>query len=62
MCRAPLFHFQVIVGTIAIRGTHLDLKPPALGEFEAICKVFGSAAKTSSRAARALVSDFFKKI
>ncbi|KAJ3503887.1 hypothetical protein NLJ89_g8234 [Agrocybe chaxingu] len=44
----------VIVGTVAIRGVHLNLKPPPLDEFEAIFKVFTSAAETSSRAARAL--------
>ncbi|CAA7269897.1 unnamed protein product [Cyclocybe aegerita] len=45
---------SVIVGTVAIRGVHLNLKPPPLDEFEAIFKVFTSAAETSSRAARAL--------
>ncbi|KAF9476036.1 hypothetical protein BDN70DRAFT_812955 [Pholiota conissans] len=50
------FSAAVIVGTIAIRGVHLNMKPPPLEEFEEICKVFVSAAETSNRAARALVS------
>ncbi|KDR74952.1 hypothetical protein GALMADRAFT_249900 [Galerina marginata CBS 339.88] len=48
------FSAAVIVGTLAIRGIHLNLKPPPLEEFEAIFKVFTSAAETSNRAARAL--------
>ncbi|KAF8180107.1 hypothetical protein BJ912DRAFT_855397 [Pholiota molesta] len=52
------FSAAVIVGTIAIRGVHLNMKPPPLEEFEEICKIFVSAAETSSRAARALVSYF----
>ncbi|KAF8958939.1 hypothetical protein BDZ97DRAFT_1428180 [Flammula alnicola] len=48
------FSAAVIVGTVAIRGVHLNLKPTPLEEFEAICKIFTSAAQTSSRAARAL--------
>ncbi|KAF8884213.1 hypothetical protein CPB84DRAFT_172899 [Gymnopilus junonius] len=48
------FTAAVIVGTIAIRGVHLNLQPPPLTEFEAICKVFESASETSSRAARAM--------
>jgi len=46
---------QVIVGTLAIRGVHLNLNPSPLQEFDAICKVFVAAAETSNRAARALV-------
>lgn len=46
---------QVIVGTVAIRGLHLNLSPPAFEQFQNACIVFESAAETSSRAARALV-------
>ncbi|KAG6808486.1 hypothetical protein H0H92_003983 [Tricholoma furcatifolium] len=49
------FSSAVIVGTIAIRGAHLNLSPPALEEFEAAFSMFRDAAQTSSRAARALV-------
>ncbi|KAJ7594047.1 hypothetical protein C8J56DRAFT_426624 [Mycena floridula] len=44
----------LIVGTVAIKGPHLNLEPPALEQFEAACRVFQSAAQTSSRAARSL--------
>ena len=43
------------MGTVAVRGIHLNLKPPPLGEFEASFKMFTSAAETSNRAAKALV-------
>ncbi|TFK31500.1 hypothetical protein BDQ12DRAFT_618804 [Crucibulum laeve] len=49
------FTAAVIVGTVAIRGLHLNLRPAPLEEFEAICLVFRNAAEVSSRAARALV-------
>uniref|UniRef100_A0A8H8CI67 Xylanolytic transcriptional activator regulatory domain-containing protein n=1 Tax=Psilocybe cubensis TaxID=181762 RepID=A0A8H8CI67_PSICU len=48
------FSAAVIVGTLAIRGSHLNLKPPPLEQFESIFKIFVSAAETSSRAARSL--------
>ncbi|PPQ92520.1 hypothetical protein CVT25_010353 [Psilocybe cyanescens] len=48
------FSAAVIVGTLAIRGSHLNLKPPPLEQFESISKIFTSAAETSSRAARAM--------
>lgn len=48
-------NFQVIVGTIAVKGVHLNLQPPPLAEFEAICKIFENASETSNRAARAMV-------
>ncbi|KAG6864818.1 hypothetical protein C0991_006939 [Blastosporella zonata] len=48
------FSAAVIVGTVAIRGMHLDLQPPAFKEFESACIVFRDAAETSSRAARAM--------
>ncbi|EDR10520.1 uncharacterized protein LACBIDRAFT_317008 [Laccaria bicolor S238N-H82] len=49
------FSAAVVVGTVAIRGAHMNLIPPPLQEFEAICKVFSEAAQTSNRAERALV-------
>lgn len=49
---------QVVVGTLAIRGINLDLDPPPLEQFQVACNMFRSAAETSSRAARALVSLF----
>ncbi|KAK0205495.1 hypothetical protein DFS33DRAFT_1328864 [Desarmillaria ectypa] len=48
------FTAAVVVGTIAIRGAHMNLEPTALEEFEAACTMFRSAAETSPRAARAL--------
>ncbi|KAG6840321.1 hypothetical protein H0H93_004705 [Arthromyces matolae] len=51
------FSAAVVVGTVAIKGLHLDLKPPAFEEFEAACAIFRDAAQTSSRAARADVSS-----
>lgn len=47
--------FQVVVGTVATRGTHLNLHPPALEQFQSACEVFRSAAEISTRAAKALV-------
>lgn len=49
------FVVQIVVGTIAVRGVHLDSKPPAFEEFEAACNMFQSAAEISNRAARAMV-------
>ncbi|KAF9557805.1 hypothetical protein CPC08DRAFT_668314 [Agrocybe pediades] len=49
------FSAAVIVGTLAIKGLHLNLQPQPFQEFDAICKVFTVAAEISSRAARALV-------
>ncbi|KAK0484537.1 hypothetical protein IW261DRAFT_1457256 [Armillaria novae-zelandiae] len=48
------FTAAVVVGTVAIRGAHMNLEPIALEEFEAACTLFRSAADTSPRAARAL--------
>ncbi|KAF9467158.1 hypothetical protein BDZ94DRAFT_1305645 [Collybia nuda] len=48
------FSAAVIVGTVATRGIHLGLNPPAFEEFESSCAMFRSAAETSSRAARAM--------
>ncbi|RDB23841.1 putative transcriptional regulatory protein C1F7.11c [Hypsizygus marmoreus] len=48
------FSATIIIGTIAIRGLHLNLSPPAFEQFESACEIFGSAAETSSRAARAM--------
>ncbi|KAG7445199.1 uncharacterized protein BT62DRAFT_933002 [Guyanagaster necrorhizus] len=48
------FTAAVVVGTVAIRGAHMNLEPTALEEFEASCTMFRSAADTSPRAARAL--------
>ncbi|KAG6816394.1 hypothetical protein H0H87_006306 [Tephrocybe sp. NHM501043] len=53
--KRPQLLSRVIVGTVAIRGVHLDLQPPAFGEFESACTMFRDAAETSSRAARALL-------
>ncbi|KAJ7628452.1 hypothetical protein FB45DRAFT_748903 [Roridomyces roridus] len=50
------FSASVVIGTLAIRGINLDLDPPPLERFEIACNIFRSAAETSSRAARALVS------
>ncbi|KAJ7747903.1 hypothetical protein DFH07DRAFT_747477 [Mycena maculata] len=49
------FSASVVIGTLAIRGINLDLKPPPLEQFQIGCNVFRRAAETSSRAARALV-------
>ncbi|KNZ81115.1 hypothetical protein J132_03107 [Termitomyces sp. J132] len=48
------FSAAVIVGTVAIRGIHLNLEPPAFEEFESACMMFQGAADTSNRAARAM--------
>ena len=48
----------MIVGTVAIRGVHLPLEPPALQEFEAVCEMFESAAQSNIRAALATVRDY----
>ncbi|KAF8237437.1 hypothetical protein L208DRAFT_1247461 [Tricholoma matsutake] len=48
------FSAAVIVGTIAIRGHHLNLTPPAFEVFDSACAMFKNAAETSSRAARAM--------
>ncbi|KAF8653676.1 hypothetical protein AX16_003827 [Volvariella volvacea WC 439] len=48
------FSAAIIVGTVAIRGRHLNLQPPALVEFELSCSIFEQAAEISSRAARAM--------
>lgn len=48
---------QMIVGTVAIRGAHLQLEPPALQEFEDAYEMFNSAAQSNLRAARAIVRD-----
>lgn len=48
------FSATVIIGTVAIRGIHLNLDPPAFEEFQSACVMFRSAAETSSRAARAM--------
>ncbi|GLB35003.1 putative fungal specific transcription factor [Lyophyllum shimeji] len=48
------FSATVIIGTVAIRGIHLNSEPPAFEEFESACAMFRSAAETSSRAARAM--------
>ncbi|KAJ6463916.1 hypothetical protein C8R45DRAFT_503300 [Mycena sanguinolenta] len=52
------FSAAVVIGTLAIRGTNLNLDPPPLERFQVACNVFRSAAETSSRAARALVRLF----
>ncbi|KAG5639732.1 hypothetical protein H0H81_000012 [Sphagnurus paluster] len=46
---------KVIIGTVAIRGVHLNLRPPALEQLESACVMFQGAAEISSRAARALI-------
>ncbi|KAK7461100.1 hypothetical protein VKT23_009029 [Stygiomarasmius scandens] len=48
------FTAAVIVGTVAARGFHLNLEPPALEAFNAACNVFKDAAEISNRAAKAL--------
>ncbi|KAF9530528.1 hypothetical protein CPB83DRAFT_850478 [Crepidotus variabilis] len=48
------FTATVVVGTVAVRGAHLNLKPPPLEEFESTFNVFTKAAETSNRAARAV--------
>jgi len=48
------FSAAIIIGTVAIRGQHLNLEPPALEEFESGYTMFRSAAETSNRAARAM--------
>ncbi|KAF9034692.1 hypothetical protein BDZ89DRAFT_1062420 [Hymenopellis radicata] len=48
------FTAAVVVGTVAIRGAHLNLQPLPLEQFETAFRVFKSAAQISSRAARAL--------
>ncbi|THU97620.1 hypothetical protein K435DRAFT_819108 [Dendrothele bispora CBS 962.96] len=50
------FTAAVIVGTVATRGFHLNLEPPALEQFASACNVFQNAAETSNRAAKAFVS------
>lgn len=47
------FSAAVIIGTVAIRGVHLNLRPPALEQLESACVMFQGAAEISSRAARA---------
>ncbi|KAJ3549432.1 hypothetical protein NMY22_g887 [Coprinellus aureogranulatus] len=47
------FTAAMIVGTVAIRGTHLQFEPPALQELEATCEMFESAAESNIRAALA---------
>ncbi|TFK75639.1 hypothetical protein BDN72DRAFT_757359 [Pluteus cervinus] len=51
------FSAAIVVGTIAIRGSHLNLQPPAFHEFELTCETFRQAAEISNRAARAMVSN-----
>ncbi|KAJ6613565.1 hypothetical protein B0H10DRAFT_2436370 [Mycena sp. CBHHK59/15] len=48
------FSAAVVVGTLAVRGVHLDLSPPPLEQLQIACTMFRSAAETNSRAARAL--------
>ncbi|EEB92452.1 hypothetical protein MPER_09033 [Moniliophthora perniciosa FA553] len=48
------FAAAVVVGTVAMRGLHLNLKPPAIEQIQMTCKLFRSAATTNSRAAKAL--------
>lgn len=48
------FSAAIIVGSVAIRGRHLNLKPPALEVFNSACIMFRAAAEVSSRAARAM--------
>ncbi|KAK7028823.1 hypothetical protein VNI00_014836 [Paramarasmius palmivorus] len=48
------FAAAVVVGTVAMRGLHLNLNPPAIEQLQLTCKVFRSAAATNSRAAKAL--------
>ncbi|KAJ6495975.1 hypothetical protein C8R45DRAFT_151588 [Mycena sanguinolenta] len=48
------FSAAVVIGTLAVRGTNLNLDPPPLERFQVACNVFRSAAETSSRAAHAL--------
>ncbi|KAF5352033.1 hypothetical protein D9758_009454 [Tetrapyrgos nigripes] len=48
------FTAAVIVGTVATRGFHLNLEPPALEQFDAAYTVFKNAAEISNRAAKAL--------
>ncbi|PPQ66791.1 hypothetical protein CVT24_008700 [Panaeolus cyanescens] len=50
------FTAAVIVGTIAIRGLHLNMRPSPMEELQSICKVFANAAETDTRAAKALPS------
>ncbi|KAF8892927.1 hypothetical protein BD779DRAFT_1609955 [Infundibulicybe gibba] len=49
------FSAAVVVGTVAIRGLALRLEPSALHEFQSACTTFRQAARTNSRAARAMV-------
>ncbi|KAF7366690.1 putative transcriptional regulatory protein C1F7.11c [Mycena sanguinolenta] len=48
------FSAALVIGTLAIRGTNLNLDPPPLERFQVACNMFRGAAETSSRAARAL--------
>lgn len=52
----PHSELKVIIGTVAMRIISLKLDPPPLEKLEQSCTLFQSAAKTSSRAQRALVS------
>ncbi|KAG6906781.1 hypothetical protein DXG01_012146 [Tephrocybe rancida] len=49
------FSASVIVGTVAIRGMHLNLELPAYDQFESACSMFRDAAEISNRAARAML-------
>jgi hypothetical protein len=49
-------YFQVIIGTVAIRTLNVGIEPPPLNKLDHACELFQSAAESSSRASRALVS------
>ncbi|KAK1227718.1 hypothetical protein PQX77_009269 [Marasmius sp. AFHP31] len=48
------FAAAVVVGTVAMKGLHLNLQPPALDTLRMTCNVFRKAASINSRAAKAL--------
>uniref|UniRef100_A0A0W0FW73 Zn(2)-C6 fungal-type domain-containing protein n=1 Tax=Moniliophthora roreri TaxID=221103 RepID=A0A0W0FW73_MONRR len=48
------FAAAVVVGTVAMRGLHLNLNPPAIEQMQMTCRLFRKAATTNSRAAKAL--------